>query len=284
MNNPILIEPAQLLTQLGQPNLRIYDTAVFLQPAKTGYRAESGYDGYLKAHIPGAAFIDLIKAFSDTTSGLGFTLLSVQALVNAAGSVGIGNEQDVVLYSSGHMMWATRAWWMLRYLGHQNIRVLNGGLDHWRAAGGSTEAGDNHYPSTSLTASLQPRLFVDLQGMEAATIEGVCTVNALSRNLYTGEGEFHYGRAGHIPGSLHMHYENLMENGAFRDPAVLRITLSAQGLMNKPRLIMYCGGGISATVDAFACLLAGHQDVGVYDGSMSEWVRAGKPLTTGVAP
>lgn len=284
MKNPILIEPALLLAQLGEQNLRIYDAAVFLHPAKTGYRAESGYEGYLKAHIPGAAFIDLIKAFSDTTSGLGFTLPSVAALVKAASSVGIGDDQQVVLYSSGHMMWATRAWWMLRYLGHRNIRVLNGGLDQWRMAGGAIETGENHYPAASLTASPQPSLFVDLQGMEAALDEGVCTVNALSRNLYTGEGDFNYGRAGHIPGSVHMHYENLMENGAFRDPAALRTTLSAQGLMNKPRLIMYCGGGISATIDAFACLLAGHQDVGVYDGSMSEWVRAGKPLTTGVAP
>ena len=284
MNNTILIEPALLLAQLGQQNLRIYDAAVFLHPAKTGYRAESGYDGYLKAHIPGAAFIDLIKAFSDTTSGLGFTLPSVAALVEAASSAGIGDDQQVVVYSSGHMMWATRAWWMLRYLGHTNIRVLNGGLDQWRMAGGAIETGENHYPTASLTASLQPSLFVDLQGMEAASNEGVCTVNALSRNLYTGEGDFNYGRAGHIPGSVHMHYESLMENGAFRDPAALRTTLSAQGLMNKPRLIMYCGGGISATIDAFACLLAGHQDVGVYDGSMSEWVRAGKPLTTGVAP
>ena len=284
MNTPILIEPAQLLAQLGQPNLRIYDAAVYLQPAKTGYRAESGYDGYVKAHIPGAAFIDLIKTFSDTTSGLGFTLPSVDALVKAASGAGIGDEQHVVLYSSGHMMWATRAWWMLRYLGHRNIRVLNGGLDHWRRAGGATEEGDNHYPAASLTAAPQPRLFVDLQGMEAAANEGVCTVNALSRNLYTGEGDFNYGRAGHIPGSVHMHYESLIENGAFRDPEALRGTLAAQGLMNKPRLIMYCGGGISATIDAFACLLAGHQDVAVYDGSMSEWVRAGKPLTTGVAP
>jgi thiosulfate/3-mercaptopyruvate sulfurtransferase len=284
MNTPILIEPTQLLAQLDQPNLRIYDAAVFLQPAKIGYRAESGYDGYLRAHIPGAAFIDLIKTFSDTTSGLGFTLPSVEALVNAASGVGIGDENDVVLYSSGHMMWATRAWWMLRYLGHRNIRVLNGGLDHWLRAGGTTEEGDNHYPAGTLTASPRPNLFVDLQGMEAASNEGVCTVNALSRNLYTGEGDFNYGRAGHIPGSVHMHYESLMEKGAFRDPEALRSTLAAQGLMNKPRLIMYCGGGISATIDAFACLLAGHRDVAVYDGSMSEWVRAGKPLTTGVSP
>ncbi len=284
MNNAILIEPAELIAELGQPDLRIFDTAVFLHAAKTGYRAESGYAGYSQAHIPGAAFIDLIKSFSDTTSGLGFTLPPVEALVSAAGSVGIGTEHQVVLYSSGHIMWATRAWWMLRYLGHRHIRVLNGGLAQWRAVGGAIESGENRYPPALLTAAPQKDLFVDLQGMEAAMSDGVCTVNALSRNLYTGEGDFNYGRAGHIPGSLHVHYESLMENGVFRDASSLRNTLAAQGLMNKSRLIMYCGGGISATVDAFACLLAGHQNVAVYDGSMSEWVRSGKPLVTGAAP
>jgi len=284
MNKTILIEPAELLAELDQPNLRIFDTAVFLHPAKNGYRAESGYEGYTRAHIPGAAFFDLIKAFSDTSSGLGFTLQPVETLVKAAGSIGIGDDHKVVLYSAGHMMWATRAWWMMRYLGHRNIQVLNGGLDQWRAAGGAIESGANHYPDASLTATPQTDLFVDLQGMEAALDDGVCTVNALSRNLYTGEGEFNYGRAGHIPGSLHVHYENLMENGAFRDPSSLRSTFAAQELMSKTRLIMYCGGGISATIDAFACLLAGHQNVAVYDGSMSEWVRSGKPLTTGATP
>lgn len=284
MNNSILIEPSELLTQLAQQNLRIYDTAVFLHPAKTGYRAESGYDGYVQAHIPGAAFIDLIRSFSDTSSGLGFTLPSVEALGKAASDVGIGAEHDVVLYSSGHMMWATRAWWMLRYLGLRNIRVLNGGLEQWRTAGGMIESGEHKYQPATLKTSPQTGLFVDLHGMETALDEGVCTVNALSRNLYTGEGEFNYGRAGHIPGSLHLHYESMLDNGAFRDPATLRRILAAQGLLNKPRLIMYCGGGISATIDAFACLLAGHPDVAVYDGSMSEWIRSGKPLTTGATP
>jgi len=280
----LLIEPAELESLIGNADLRVYDTAVLLQPARSGYRAESGHAGYLDAHIPGAAFIDLITSFSDTSSGLGFTLPPVDRLASAAGGVGIGDDHQVVLYSSGHMMWATRAWWMLRYLGHRNVRVLNGGLARWRASGGGVERGENRFPPASVSPRPRPEMFVNLDGMEEAIVAGACTVNALSRNLYTGEGDFNYGRAGHIPGSLHLHYERLLDDGAFREIPVLRKVLGERGLLDQPRVIVYCGGGISATIDAFACLLAGHGNVAVYDGSMSEWVRSGRPLTTGDLP
>ncbi|MEZ5597865.1 MAG: sulfurtransferase [Pseudomonadales bacterium] len=281
--NP-LIEADELKALLGSPDLRLFDSAVFLHPAKTGYRAESGLATYQQGHIPGAAFMDLIRAFSDTSTGLGFSLPEPAALASAVAAAGIGDNHQVVLYSSGHMMWATRAWWMLRYIGHTNIRVLNGGLAAWQAAGGALETGENSYAAASFSPRVSPNLFVDLKGMEAAGASGACTVNALSRNLYTGEGDFNYGRAGHIPGSLHLHYEDLLREGAFRPVDDLKATLAARGLMNRERLIMYCGGGISATIDAFAAMLAGHPDVAVYDGSMSEWVRSGNPLTTGEVP
>lgn len=284
MTTGYLIEADELKKRLGDPNLRIYDTAVFLTPAKTGYRADSGKPGYLEGHIPGAAFIDLIRDWSDTASGLGFTLPSAEALAGAAGAAGIDAQREVVLYSSGHMMWATRAWWMLRWLGLDNVRVLNGGLAAWKAAGGETAAGEQTCPPGHVTPRPRAALFVNLDGMQQALDSGVCTVNALSRSLYTGEGDFNYGRAGHIPGSMHLHYEALLEDGAFRPVEQLRQTLASAGLLAKPRVIAYCGGGISATIDAFACVVAGHPDVAVYDGSMSEWVKSGKPLTTGAAP
>ena len=284
MSRTHLIEPSELRQRLGEPGLRIFDTAVFLIPAKSGYRADSGLAGYLDGHIPGAAFIDLIRDWSDTTSGLGFTLPSAEVLADAAGASGIDDASEVVLYSSGHMMWATRAWWMLHWLGHDRVRVLNGGLAAWKAAGGTLETGSRTYMPGQVTPRPRSGLFVTLEGMQASLDAGVCTVNALSHNLYTGDGEFNYGRAGHIPGSLHLHYEELLDNGAFREDAALRQAIAARGLLEQPRVIMYCGGGISATIDAFACVLAGHPDVAVYDGSMSEWVRSGKPLTTGAAP
>ncbi len=102
--------------------------------------------------------------------------------------------------------------------------------------------------------------------------------------VYTGEGGAVYGRAGHIPGSLNLPYDNLLDNGAFRGDAELRSALAESGLDGPSRVVAYCGGGISATIPAFARLLVGLNDTAIYDGSMSEWVREGLPLNEGKAP
>ncbi len=279
-----LIEANELARRLDEPDLRIFDCAVHLKPAKTGYRAESGLEGYREQHIPGAAFMDLITAFSDTSSGLGFTLPPVKTLASAVADAGISTDNPVVLYSSGHMMWATRAWWMMKYLGHQDVRVLNGGMQAWLAGTHPTESGDRQYAAGNFDARPDTSLFVNLEGMEAASAAGVCTINALSRDLYTGEGDFHYGRRGHIPGSSHLHYDELLEDNAFLPATQLQQILESRGLLDEERVVAYCGGGISATIDAFALKLCGHRNVAVYDGSMSEWIRADKPLNTGATP
>lgn len=285
-NQQLLIEPAELAGLLGQPDLRVFDATVSLVPAATGYRAESGLERYREAHVPGAAFMDLIRTFADTTSGLGFTLPAAEPLADAIGALGIGPDHQVVLYSSGHLMWATRAFWLLHHAGHTRVRVLNGGLTGWQAGGHPVRSGDESYPATTFETHIRAGVFVDLSTMQKELGKaGVCTVNALSPEVYAGTGDTHYGRRGHIPGSRNLHYDRLLDGGRFADPDTVRQVLTEAGLLAAPRVIAYCGGGISATIDAFACLLVGHPDVAVYDGSMSEWVRdPNRPLTVGEAP
>lgn len=286
MTAELLTEPAELAQRLGDADLRVLDATVFLEPAKHGYRAVSGVERYREQHIPGAAFMDLIERFSDTSSGLGFTRPAPDALAAALGELGVAPGHRVVVYSSGHLMWATRAFWLLRYAGHDRVSVLNGGLSGWRDAGGALASGDEHYPPTTFRATPRPELFADLEQTRAAIGDrATCTVNALSPEVYAGTGEMHYGRRGHIPGSRNLHYDRLM-NGPFLRPVdELRASLEETGMLDAPRVITYCGGGISATLNAFACLLAGKQEVAVYDGSMSEWARdPSLPLTTGPAP
>jgi thiosulfate/3-mercaptopyruvate sulfurtransferase len=282
----LLIEPEELAARVGESGLRVFDATVFLVPAATGYRAESGLARYREAHIPGAAFMDLVRTFSDTTSGLGFTLPAPDALARAMGEAGIGNSHEVVVYSSGHLMWATRAFWLLRHAGHERVRVLNGGLEGWKAAGLPVRAGDEAYPATHFEPHVRAEMFTDLQGMQAALGNpAVCTINALSPEVYAGTGEMHYGRRGHIPGSRNLHYDRLLDGSRFAAPEQLAEVLRNAGLLDAPKVVAYCGGGISATIDAFACLLMGHPAVSVYDGSMSEWVRdPSLPLTVGDAP
>ena len=277
-----LISPAELAADLD--GRRILDATVFLSPApQGGYRAESGMARFNEGHIPGASFLDLVGDASDTSTGLGFTLPPVAQLERLFARLGVSNDTETVLYSSGHMMWATRAWWLLHYCGHRRARVLNGGLKAWREGGHPVSTDAPSPPEGNFKATSNAALFADRDAVLAAIGDGeVCTVNALSPEVYAGEGDFSYGRKGHIAGSINLHYEDLLEDGRFKEGDTLRETLNARGLLAAPQVISYCGGGISATIDAFACLLCGKEEVAVYDGSMAEWVRdESLPMETG---
>lgn len=279
-----LISVEELAADIDNVGRRILDATVFLVPAPTaGYRAESGQGKFDEGHIPGAVFLDLIRAASDTSTGLGFTLPPVAQLEGLFGSLGIGDDTEVVLYSTGHVMWATRAWWLLRYCGHSNARVLDGGFRAWRDAGLPVSTETVAPPHRSFHAQANPELFVGKDAVLAAIGDSAtCTVNALSAEVYAGEGDFTYGRRGHIAGSVNLHFDDLLDKGHFKDADALRAALDAKGLLTAPKVISYCGGGISATVDALACLLVGQANVAVYDGSMAEWVRdESLPMETG---
>ena len=280
-----LISVDELNETIDDPNLRVFDSAVFLRPKEAGYEVESGREAYLSGHIPGAGFIDLAEAWADTSSDLRFTLPAVDGLQSAIGASGINAEHKVVLYSSGHLMWATRAWWLLYFAGHTQIAILNGNLGAWKAAGQPLETGESVYPATTFSASPRTSQFADTDTVAAATDGVVCTINSLSRSLYEGSGETYYVRRGHIPGSKLVYYDSLLDSEHFLQEDALRDKLEAQGMLSADSVITYCGGGIAATVDAFACLLCGQENVAVYDGSMSEWVQDPKrPLTLGMQP
>ena len=280
-----LISAQELMQQLSDPAVRIYDTSVLLLAAEQGYTSQPGRERYLREHIPGAGFINLSEDWSDTRSPYNNTLPQIDALAEAIGRDGISNDNLVVLYSSSHLMWATRAWWLLRYAGHTNVKVLNGNLAAWLDAGLPVEAGAKVYAAATFSPSERADVFVSTAEMVAGMEDGVCTVNALSPALYEGTGEFYYGRRGHIPGSRSLYFSDLLENEFFLPAEQLHQTLEARGMLSTSRTLIYCGGGIAATLEGFACALVGQENVGVYDGSMSEWAANEElPLTLGSKP
>ena len=127
----VLIEADELLEKMDDPNLRIYDATILF------FRQESDlttYETYQQAHIPGAAFFDH-QDFSDATSDYMYMVLPEANLAAQIGNIGIAEESEVIFYTSDLLPCATRAWWLLRYAGHNNVRVLNGGLAAWERAG-----------------------------------------------------------------------------------------------------------------------------------------------------
>ncbi len=284
-NARYLISVDELSGRLHDDHLRVFDTNVTLEPQGHSYRVVSGIDSYREGHIPGAGFIDLGDAWADTSGDLRFTLPPVDALQSAIGVSGIAADHEVVLYSSGHLMWATRAWWLLLHAGHTNVRVLNGNLAAWKDRGLPLETGEHRYPPTTFDAAPVDGVFATTEQVAAGMHGAVCTLNALSQALYEGTGDFYYERRGHIPGSRSLYFNALLDREFFLPAEDLATALEAQGATSNAPVITYCGGGIAATLNAFACKLLGYGDVAVYDGSMSEWVQdPARPLTTGSTP
>ncbi len=266
--------------------LRIFDTTVYLLPDPPRYRVESGRDNYLKGHIPTAGLLDLTRGMSDAASPLAFTLPGAQQLQDEFRKYGVADDSLVVLYSTTHIMWATRLWWMLHWAGHKNVTLLDGGYTGWIAAGLPIDNNPTPYPTSDMTVVPQPGLWATREEVLAAVGDGaVCTINALSPDVYAGTSNTNYGRPGHIPGSKNLYYGSILDGQSFRSADEIAAAVDGVGVRTADRIITYCGGGISATVDAFALKLIGYDNVAVYDGSMSDWVRdPNLPLVTGAAP
>ena len=271
-----LVGTEWLAAQLGASDLRVLDATVFLHmnPEGQGYTPESGRARFDAAHVPGAQFVDLIDAFSDPATDVRFMMPPAARFCELAGALGVGDDTRVVVYSSGSPMWATRLWWMFRSVGFDRCAVLDGGFAKWVKEGRATSSEPTVPVPARLTPRPRPALWAGKEDvLRAMGDPAVCTINALSPAVYTGERNT-YGRAGHIPGSVNVFYDTLLnpEDGTFLPPDRLRPLFDAVGAFERPRVICYCGGGISATMDALALLQAGHRDIAVYDGSMWEWV------------
>ena len=188
---------------MGAPALRIFDCTTYLKPRpEGGYNAESGRANYDKGHIPGAAFLDLGGELSDPHSKLRFTLPPLGELTKAFAAKGIGHGTFVVLYSHATPNWATRLWWMLRAVGFDDVAILDGGLDKWKAENRPLSTEATTYPPATLTLRGRPEIFVDKNDIKGAIGKtDTLTLNALSHDQHKGTGGVVYGRAGRIAGS-----------------------------------------------------------------------------------
>ncbi len=267
-----------LETHLSDPALRVFDCTVYLRVAPAGagpYDPESGRADYEREHIPGAGFLDLVGEFSARDTPLHFMMPPAAQFEAGMSRHGVGPGTRVVLYSAGHIMWATRFWWMLRAFGFDDAAVLDGGWEKWKAEGRPTSAAPCTYASAHFEAHPRPDLFVDRETVCGALHDpSVCLINALNPDYHRGEGESRYGRPGRIPGSVNVPARVLTrETHEFvsLDEAAARFAEVGAGPAD--RIITYCGGGISATVDNLMLYRLGYGRIATYDASMGEWAQ-----------
>jgi thiosulfate/3-mercaptopyruvate sulfurtransferase len=273
-----IVSTQWLADNLHDPSLRVFDcTTYLLYETGTGrpYRIESGRSDYDKEHIPGSAFLDLQGELSDNSSRFNFTMPAADDLAARFAAKGIGTGTRVVLYSRKTMQWATRVWWMLRAIGFDDAAVLDGGFDKWSAEGRPVETAETRYPSARLEARPRPGLFIGKDEIRVAIGDaGTCTINALAPDLHKGDNP-RYGRPGRIPGSVNVPAPALVDPSSMtlKAPEAVAATFAAVGADKSKRILVYCGGGIAATLDAFLLHQLGYEDIAVYDNSMNEWAK-----------
>jgi len=267
-----LILPENLVGQLDNPDWLIIDCRFSLDDTARGRR------DYRQAHIPGAIYAHLDDDLSaPVISGKTgrHPLPSVEALTKLFSRWGIDEFVQVVAYDDGPGAIASRLWWMLRWLGHDSVAVLDGGWQAWRKA---------DLPVTNKITGRKPRKFsANPRNEWLATAKDIeqfrsdpnhCLIDARVGERFRGEIEPIDPVAGHIPGAINAPYaENLGANGRFLPPEMLREKFSALLDENDPaQSIHYCGSGVTACHNLLAMKYAGLGDGKLYAGSWSEWI------------
>jgi thiosulfate/3-mercaptopyruvate sulfurtransferase len=272
-----LVEARSLNDELGDPRLRVIDATAFLRRefADGPYRVESGRHSYEQGHISSAVFADIPGALSDPGSPFRFTLPSPEQFAHGMGELGVGEGTRVVAYAQESPMWATRLWWLLRYFGFDEVRVLNGGLTAWRDAGFELSSGPVAVAKAQFVARARPELLASKKDV-IAIVDGepACLLNALTPAAFKGLGPGAYSRPGRIPGSISVPAQSLLDPDTWRFRPREELVETLAGLLEADPatpVVAYCGGGISATVDVFALSMLGRDDVVLYDGSLTEW-------------
>lgn len=276
------VTPDWLHQRLSAPDIIVLDASWYL-PAQ-GRDAEAEYRA---AHIPGAIRFDL-DAMSDTESALPHMLLRPEVFSSRMRALGVGDGAQVIVYDGMGLFSAPRVRWMLQTFGMRDVKILEGGLPAWVAAGYPIEDGEGRpRDRRHFTARLDNGAVADAGDIARALANGSAqVVDARSGPRFRGEeAEPRPGvRPGHMPGARNLHYAALQANGRLRDEASLRAAIAEAGVDLDRPVITTCGSGVTAAIVALALETLGRQPRALYDGSWSEWGSdPDRPVETGPA-
>ncbi|MBE1497188.1 thiosulfate/3-mercaptopyruvate sulfurtransferase [Amycolatopsis lexingtonensis] len=245
-----------------------------------------GAESYREGHVPGAVFVDLDRALAAEPGEGGRHPLPAPAdLQRDLRAAGVRTGHPVVAYDDADGSVAARAWWLLRWAGHEEVAVLDGGYAAWSAEGHpvSTEQADPEPGDIEVRPGAMPVLDAD----EAAALarDGLL-LDARATPRYAGETEPVDPRAGHIPGAVNAPFSgHIADNGRWHAPAELAARFADLGLRPGEPVGAYCGSGVTASSVVLALELAGHPGAGLYAGSWSHWSRnPDRPAATGPLP
>jgi thiosulfate/3-mercaptopyruvate sulfurtransferase len=290
----VLVDSAWLAEHLDDPGLVVVD----MRWREDG----SGRASYERGHIPGAVFIDWATDIVEPDAPVAFTLASPGRFADVMARCRIGDDSIVVAYADRQGNGPFRLWWASRAYGHDDVRVLDGGLDKWLAEGRpmSVEPPHRREPAARWIHGAGPAIVADADDVRAAQHDpSVAVLDSRPADQYAGRAVwFETGpvaagadgiahtprgdlRAGHVPWAASIPFVELYrDDHTMKSPEELRELFAAAGVEAGRRVITYCGCGISASALLFAATLAGIDDAALYDASWEEWGRLpGTPVS-----
>lgn len=284
-----------LLARLYEPDMVIVDCRFWLNDKSAGEAA------YQAEHIPGAVYLDLEKDLSAPVAAHGgrHPLPDVDQLALTLGKAGINPNSRVVIYDDNKGMNAARLWWMLHYVGHQQMYVLNEGFTTWKNAKFPVTGDQPVVIPTTFVANVQPDMLADIEEVRqvsqaygstddtasAQTQDNTSLpvlIDSREHKRYLGLEEPIDSKAGHIPGAVNYFWLDTRHDEEDRYDHVDRLEKHFAGLDKEQSIIVYCGSGVSACPNVLALKEAGYKNVKLYSGSWSDWISYEEdPIATG---
>lgn len=282
MSYTTLVDAATLKSHLDDPKWLVVDTRHQLADPGHGERA------YAEAHIPGAVFLHCDRDLSGPMTGRNgrHPLPDPVRLAVRCGEIGIAPQVQVVVYDDAQGMIAGRLWWLLRWLGHDKVALLDGGLQAWQAAGGQLTAVLPTLQPCRFTPRLRDGLVEADDVLARLETPHMHLVDARSPDRFRGENETIDPVGGHIPGAINRFFrDNLQADGRFKPAAELRAEwLALLAGVQPAQVVHQCGSGVSACHNMLAMEIADLPGSRLYAGSWSEWCSdCGRPVAQGAS-
>jgi len=272
LNTHQLIGPEDLNKQLDNPDLRIIDCRFDLSDPSAGRR------GYEAAHIPGAVFLDLNEDLASSPGeGTGrHPLPAVAKIASTVGRLGIENSTPVVVYDGGNGAMAARAWWIFRWLGHNDVQLLDGGISAWELAKYALTSDLTVPHPATYVAKVRDELVITSREIceNANGVESLNLLDARDAARFAGTQEPIDKVAGHVPGARNVPFpESLKADGRWKSRSELGELWSAYlGASRQTEWVAMCGSGVTACHLALSAVEAGYREPRLYVGSWSEWI------------